>query len=203
MRPLQKNKHAMSLSQAIAARRSVRSYDGRAIDRDRLLQLLQAGQGITAGDGKRAVPSAYALYPLRLFVAAGLVDDLAVGLHRYEPGTNAVVQVSAGDLRAGLSAAALEEQPWLEEAPAVIVVAADMTRAVAAFADQPADGRRGIRYIYLEAGALTQNVCLQATALGLVTVFVGGFDDEATAAILNLPEPFVPVGMICVGWPAA
>ena len=202
MGPSHETKHAMGLSQAIGARRSVRSYDRRAIARDRLLQLLRAGQGITAGDGKRSVPSAHALYPLTLFAATGLVDDLAVGLHRYEPGSNALVQLSAGDLRAALSAAALEEQPWIAEAPAVIVIAADMARAVEAFAEQPPDGRRGVRYVYLEAGALMQSVCLQATALGLGTVFVGGFDDEATAAVLNLPEPHEPVGMICVGWPA-
>ena len=75
--------------------------------------------------------------------------------------------------------------------------------AVAAFAEQPPDGRRGLRYVYLEAGALLQNICLQATALGLGTVFVGGFDDAKTASVLNLPSPFEPVGMICVGWPAA
>ncbi len=111
--------------------------------------------------------------------------------------------LSEGDLRPGLAAAALEDQPWIAEAPAVIVIGADMARAIEAFAEQPPDGRRGLRYVYLEAGALMQNVCLQAAALGLGTVFVDGFDDAKTAAVLNLPSPYEPVGMICVGWPAA
>lgn len=203
MRPPHETKRSMSLSEAIRVRRSLREYENRAIDSDRLLQLLQAGQGITAGDGKRAAPSAHALYPLVLFVAAGQVDGLAVGLHRYDPNGNALAQLSSGDLRAGLSAAALEDQPWIAQAPAAIVIGADMAGAIAAFAEQPPDGRRGVRYVYLETGAVMQNVCLQATALGLGSVFVGGFDDAQTAAVLNLPEPFAPVGMICVGWPAA
>jgi SagB-type dehydrogenase family enzyme len=200
----------MRLAEAIRLRRSVRRYAARPIDLPRLLRLLEAGQGITGGDGKRATPSAHALYPLALFVVAGNVDGLASGLHRYDPGSDpgsdpgakALARLAAGDLRAGLRAAALEDQPWLAEAPAALVVAADMARARAAFAAQPPPGRRGARYVYLEAGALGQNVCLQATALGLATVFVGGFDDAKMAAALDLPEPFEPVGLICVGWPA-
>ena len=195
--------HSMTLAEAFRARRSVRAYDARTLESGRLLQLFQAGQGITAGDGKRAVPSAHALYPLMLFLAAGRVEGLGVGLHQYDPADNVLSQISSGDLRPGLVAAALEDQPWIAEAPATIVIAADTARAVAAFAEQPPDGRRGLRYVYLEAGALMQNVCLQAAALGLGTVFVGGFDDAKTASVLNLPISFEPVGMICVGWPAA
>jgi len=192
----------MSLAEALRARRSIRRYAGRPIDLARLLRLLEAGQAITDGDGRRATPSAHGLYPLALFVAAGSVDGLATGLHRYDPGANALARLATGDLRAGLRAAALEDQPWLAEAPAAIVVAADMARAREVFAAQPPPGRRGARYVYLEAGALVQNVCLQATALGLATVFVGGFDDAKMAATLGLPEPFEPVGLICAGWPA-
>lgn len=202
MRPPHHSTRSMGLAEAIRARRSVRGYDGRAIDRDRLLRLLQAGQGITSSDGKRAAPSAHALYPLTLFLAAGLVDGLVTGLHRYDPAENALSRLSTGDLRAGLAAAALEDQPWIGQAPAAIVIGADMARAVAVFAEQPPDGLRGLRYVYLEVGALMQNICLQATELGLGTAFVGGFDDARTAAVLNLPGPFEPVGMICVGWPA-
>lgn len=192
----------MSLEEALRARRSIRRYDARAIDLARLLRLLWAGQGTAGGDGKRTTPSAHALYPLSLFVVAGRVDGLATGLHRYDPGANALSRQSTGDLRAGVCAAALEDQAWLAQAPAVIVIAADMARAIEAFADQPPDGRRGVRYVYLEAGALMQNVCLQAAALGFATVFVGGIDDAKTAAALNLPRPFEPVGLICAGWPA-
>ncbi len=203
MHPPDQTSCSMSLAETIRTRRSVRDYEDGAIDLTRLLQLLRAGQGIVAHDGKRAAPSAHALYPLSLFVAAGRVDDLGTGLHRYDPEANALTRLSTGDLRAGLSAAALEDQPWITEAPAVIVIAADMARAIEAFAAQPPDGRRGVRYVYLEAGALMQNICLQATALGLGTVFVGGFDDSRTAAVLNLLSPYEPIGMICVGWPAS
>jgi SagB-type dehydrogenase family enzyme len=203
MTPPDRTDPPLSVAEALRTRRSIRGYDARAVDLARLSQLLWAGQGITGGDGKRTAPSAHALYPLSLFVVAGGVDGLAAGLHRYDPRGNALSQLAAGDLRASLCAAALGDQPWLAEAPAAVVVAADMARAIEAFAEQPPDGRRGVRYVYLEAGALVQNVCLRATALGLATVFVGGFDDAKMAEVLKLPHPFEPVGLICVGWPAA
>ena len=77
------NPRDMSLAEAIRARRSVRRYAARPIDLSRLSRLLEAGQGITGADGKRATPSAHGLYPLALFVVAGNVDGLASGLHRY------------------------------------------------------------------------------------------------------------------------
>lgn len=189
---------AVSLDDAIARRRSVRSFEA-GLEAPLLMPLLRAGQGVTAADGKRAAPSAHALYPLALFVVAGAVEGLEGGLHRFDPSPPRLVRLSSGDLRAALSAAALEDQPWVGEAPAVIVLAADMARAVEAFAEQPPDGRRGVRYVYLEAGAIMQNICLKAAALGLGSVFVGGFDDASTAEVLELPEPYEAVGMICVG----
>lgn len=202
MNPPDQTSRPLSVAETLRTRRSIRRYDACEVDLARLLQLLWAGQGITDGDGKRTTPSAHALYPLSLFVLSARVDGLATGLHRYDPGTNALSQLSTGDLRAGICAAALEQQSWLEEAPALIVIAADMARAIEAFAAQPPTGRRGMRYVYLEAGAVMQNICLQATTLGLATVFVGGFDDAEMAGVLKLPPPFEPVGLICVGWPA-
>ena len=193
---------SVSLDDAIEMRRSVRSFELR-LEASQLMQLLWAGQGITGPEGRRAAPSAHALYPLQLFAAVGAVEGLESGLHRYDPNARELTLLFGGDLRAALAAAALEEQPWIADAPAVIVIAADMARALAAFKEQPPDGLRGARYVNLEAGAIMQNICLKAAALALGGVFIGGFDDAATAEVLRLPDPYEPVGMICVGRPAA
>ncbi|MFB9869171.1 nitroreductase family protein [Vreelandella sulfidaeris] len=63
-------------------------------------------------------------------------------------------------------------------------------------------GARGARYVYLEAGAAAQNLQLQAVAQGLGSVWVGGFDDEATGHILGLKVPLTPIILLCVGHPA-
>ena len=70
------------------------------------------------------------------------------------------------------------------------------------FSEQPPLGTRGLRYAYIEAGATSQNIHLQATAEGLGCVLVAGFKDEATADVLELEAPTAPVLHMCFGWPA-
>jgi nitroreductase len=53
----------------------------------------------------------------------------------------------------------------------------------------------------MEVGHAAQNVCLQATALGLGAVPVGAFDDDAVRKTLKLPSVekvlyLVPVGKL-------
>jgi nitroreductase len=43
---------------------------------------------------------------------------------------------------------------------------------------------------------------LAATALGLATVWVGAFQEQAVRASLDLPRGWVPVAMLPVGYPA-
>jgi len=81
---------------------------------------------------------------------------------------------------------------------APVVVMADMASMTAHFADQPPPSERGARYAWIETGALTQNIHLQATGLGLGVVLVGGFDDARVQA--TLPEcALQPTALLCVG----
>jgi len=58
----------ISLERAIGKRRSMRAFRPDPLPIVTIGQLLWAGQGITSPDGKRAAPSAGALYPLELYV---------------------------------------------------------------------------------------------------------------------------------------
>ena len=62
-------------------------------------------------------------------------------------------------------------------------------------------GRRGIQYVHLDAGHAAQNICLQATALGLGTVPIGAFHDDRVAKTLRLPADEVPLYLLPVGTP--
>jgi len=64
--PAPERKGLMSLEEALAARRSVREFRREPLTDRELSQLLWAAQGITSPDGKRAAPSAGALYPLEV-----------------------------------------------------------------------------------------------------------------------------------------
>ena len=191
----------ISLRQALLQRRTVRDFSNAAVPLQALQRLLWAAQGITGPDGNRTAPSAHAMHPLRLYVQAARVAGLDQGLYEIGVNDQSLRLLHGSDLRPALAAAAIDEQPWIGQAACIIVICADMVKPAQAFADQRPFGRRGVRYVYLEAGAAAQNLQLQAVAEGLGCVGVGGFNDEATADVLGLGIPLEPVMQLCIGYP--
>ena len=183
-----------SFETVLNQRRSVRDFRDDAVSLRQLGQLLWAAQGVTHGEGMRTAPSAGALYPLELYAVVGNVDGLAAGIYHYFPGDHNLVNTTSGDLRKNLSQAALQ-QPWVERAPLVILIAAKYARTTRKY------GKRGIRYAHIETGGVAQNVYLQAQALGLGAVIVGAFDDAAVADIVRLPSDAEPLILMPVGYP--
>ena len=62
-------------------------------------------------------------------------------------------------------------------------------------------GKRGERYVHMEVGHVGENIHLQAVALGLATVEVGAFNDEAVTKVLGVDEQIKPIYIIPVGKP--
>ncbi|UCF19593.1 MAG: nitroreductase family protein, partial [Gemmatimonadota bacterium] len=79
---------AYSLERSLAERRSVREYSDESISLADVSQLLWAAHGMTHAGRGRTVPSAGALYPLEVFLVAGAVDGLEVGLYRHRNATH-------------------------------------------------------------------------------------------------------------------
>jgi len=190
------------LSQALSRRRSVRVFSDQPIPLVALENILWAAEGRSGDGNRRTVPSAHALYPLRLFVLAGRVDGLESGLYATEPAGLKLRRINSADLRKALSMAAIGNPEWVENASCIIAICADMLAPAQAFIEQPPYGARGERYVFMEAGAAAQSIQLMAVAEGLGSVLVGGFDDEATARVLTLPSPLAPLALMCIGAPA-
>jgi len=182
----------VSIEQSLLNRRSIRSYTGEPLTLEEVSQLLWAAQGITDARGFRTAPSAGALYPLEVYVLAGDVEGLTSGVYRYEPDEHQLTKIIDGDKRAELADASLA-QPWVKEGAISIVFTAVYERTTSKYGD------RGIRYVHMEAGHAAQNLCLQATAMGLGVVTVGAFDDEQVTKALNIPEDEKPLYIIPVG----
>jgi SagB-type dehydrogenase family enzyme len=176
----------------IARRRSVREFSGEALSLAELGRLLWAAQGITDETGLRTAPSAGALYPLELAVAAGRVTGLPPGLYRYRPQTHSLKSAAPGDVRTALARAALG-QSCIATAAAVVVFAAVIDRCADKY------GERAFRYVSIEVGHAAQNVCLVAEALGLGTVVVGAFDDDAVRRSLRLAGDETPLTLMPLG----
>jgi SagB-type dehydrogenase family enzyme len=181
-----------ALASAVARRRSTRHWPAGRLRLEELSQLLWAAQGVTKADGLRAAPSAGAIYPLLLDVVVGEVGSLAGGVYRYHPGEHALEPRGALDERGALSRAAFG-QPWVATGAALVAVSANLRRTERRY------GARGERYVHFEVGAVAENLYLQAAALGLGTVLVAAFDDDAVGRILNLAHEERPLALMPIG----
>ena len=85
-------------------------------------------------------------------------------------------------------------QLWVKNAPILLLAVAAPNFG---HNDQPN------RWAQYDTGAASENLCLQATALGLVAHQMGGFDPEAAKARFNIPADHVGMAMIAVGHPGA
>jgi SagB-type dehydrogenase family enzyme len=182
----------VSVEQTLLARRSVRTFSRDPLTVDDLTQLLWAAQGITHPQGFRTAPSAGAIYPLELYVIVGHMVGLPTGLYRYRGREHALERRSPRDLRTEMSTAALSQRP-VERAPVSFLFTAVYDRMTAKY------GRRGVRYVDMEAGHAAQNLCLQAVALDLKSVVIGAFQDAAVKQIAMLPADEEPLYLVPVG----
>ena len=176
----------ISLEQAIGKRRSLRAFRPDPLPTATIGQLLWAGQGVTSPDGKRAAPSAGALYPLELYV---VTPDQVM---HYLPDGHRAETRAVSDLRPGLKATAVN-QSTISAAPVVIVVAAIPSRLSHRYGDQAEP------FVQFEVGHAAQNILLQAAALGLAAVPVGSLDPSRAADTLALPSDQTVLYLIPVG----
>ncbi len=172
----------MVLEEAIEKRRSIRNYSKQAISMAQLSQLLFAAQGVT---GKmydrvlRSAPSAGALYPFEIYIVVNNVQDLPQGIYHYSVLDHGLELVKAGDFSGKITDAGLEQE-MLGDAGVTFVLSAIFDRVRCKF------GERGFRYVYIEAGHISQNIYLQAVSLGQGSVCAGVFLDEKVNQLIGV-----------------
>jgi len=183
----------------IARRRSVRDYDDSAVSQQALMRILEGAQGVTDHDGGRGAPSAHALHPLGLTVIARRIQDVTPAIYGFDADSHQLNRQGELPAAGSLLQVSLADDVWLESAAAIIVITADHERALGHFADQQPDGKRGARYIDVEAGAVAQSLYLATLVEGLGGVLVMGVDDQALARLLPLPPAHRAVALFCLG----
>lgn len=181
-------KGSVPLEETINKRRSQREFEETELSLRQLSQILWAAQGITDKSyGFRAAPSAGALYPLFIYVAK---KD---GLFRYIPDGHKLIELSAEDKRPSITRASLGQES-IRQAPVCIIIAANFAITQARY------GARAFRYVCMEIGHATQNIHLQAEALGLGSVPIGAFWDDVISSTLGLPDTQNPLYLIPIGY---
>lgn len=84
-------------------------------------------------------------------------------------------------------------QAWVVDAPILLLVCADSLFG---------HNQKPNRWAQYDTGAAAENLCLQASSMGLMAHQMGGFDANLTREKFNIPEQYTPMAMISVGYPA-
>jgi nitroreductase len=163
----------MEFFEALTTRRSIRKYQQRPVEDEKLNAVLEA---------VRAAPSWANQQCPRLVVVrdAGTrqgISELSYLESFFAPKgykTNPAVHA-------------------LAQAPVVIVLCADPAQSGSV---------RGQEYYLADTGIAAQSLMLAARALGLGTVFVGVFQEEPLRDLLGIPERVRVVGLFPLGYPA-
>ncbi|WP_336204997.1 SagB/ThcOx family dehydrogenase [Nonomuraea sp. LPB2021202275-12-8] len=177
-----------SLHALTRSRRSVHDHDGPALRRAELDAILTTACGVTGtlrpqghGVPLRAYPSSGGRYAIEVYPAVLAVDGLPSGVYRYDARASALDPVRAGEVRADVLGAALpKERATLGSAAALIC----LTGVFARHEDRHGEG--GYRMLIAEAGHLSQNLVLAATALGVHARPVSGLFDDLVNRALGL-----------------
>jgi SagB-type dehydrogenase family enzyme len=168
--------------EAIAARRSTRSYSPRPMSLDELSRFLFLTSGISSdrfGSARRTAPSSGALYPIEVYPIVHNVDGLERGVYHYAYREHAIELVRSEDMRGRVVEQGLGQE-FLGQCGAVLFVTMILQRMRPKYQD------RSYRYGLLEAGHLGENAYLAATAMGLGACGIGAFMDDAMNEMIGV-----------------
>ena len=169
----------------VNARESHRVYTGETMTLTELSYLLWCTQGVKEIRGKayatlRTVPCGGARHEFECYFAARNVEGLEPGLYHYLPMTHRIERLGCPEDLDGFIRASLCGQAWGATANVVFYYSAVFYRA---------EWRYGIhthRVLLIDAGHITENMYLAATAIGMGGCAVGAVDGALTDAALGL-----------------
>jgi SagB-type dehydrogenase family enzyme len=199
----------MDVGAAIAKRRSVRQFTGDELPFAHLSAIVRAMAGVThsvethirtSGETVtfefRAAPSGGGLYPIELWLAVRAIKGLEPGVYRYAPRSDQLLREGGRDKAEAVygTFAVPEDIISVSRSAAILLLLARPMRSMAKY------GPRGLRHVFIEAGAMAENVHLAATSIGIGSVDCASFVDSELSAALDIDGvEVVPVHSILLG----
>jgi nitroreductase len=162
----------MELFEAIKTRRSVRAYQDKPVEDEKLHAVLEA---------VRIAPSWANMQCWRMVVVKDRSTREKISDLSYVESYFAPKGYKSNPSKKALA-----------QAPVVIALCADPAQSGVLW-DQ--------NYYLVDAGIAAQNLMLAARDLGLGTVFVGVYDEERLKKLLNIPASIRIVGLLPLGYP--
>lgn len=192
----QAGQRPLDLWESLKRRRSHRRYRERPLTLAELSALVWAAQGVTLADRNflfRTAPSAGGLFPVETYLAVHLVEGVAAGIWHLNIPDFVLELLAVGDFRYELAAASLS-QSFMAQAGVDFIWTGILNRAQWKYRE------RAIRYLFLDAGHICQNLMLAATALGLGCCPVGAFFDDEVERLIGVDgEEEVALYLAAVG----
>jgi ribosomal protein S12 methylthiotransferase accessory factor len=188
------------LATLLSSRQSSRVFSGQTVELWKIIHMLWAGYGILGGSydsigfDRHTVPSAGALYPLRIsLVLFRSSNDLESGVYdvAFSPDGSVGLILVSRDLV--LIYQAFADPLILRGATGVIFINGSFGVTAAKY------GNRALLYVPLEAGHVAQNIYLSAAESGVATVEIGGFLEESMQEALHLSEGCLPLTTVLFG----
>jgi Nitroreductase len=170
-----------SIMEAIAERKSVRSFDSKDLSPQQLSDLLWAANGVSRPDGKLTAPSAMNKQDITLYALT------KKGVYLYDAQSHSLKGLVDGDHREKVS-------NGNNDAPIIIVLVSDISKF----------GRNDDFSKMLgamDAGFVGQNIYLYCSGNGLATVTRASFNKDALTELLNLSETQILMLNHPVGYP--
>jgi SagB-type dehydrogenase family enzyme len=175
-----------SFDEALLMRRSRREFAKTPLPFSVAAKLLHHAYGVTgtldAGPAHRqslrAAPSGGALYPIEVYLLARNVEALPSGIYHFNPAANHLEQLCAKDPFADLIRITYAEE--LRDAAFVLALTGVSIKNRVKY------GERGYRFMLMEAGHISQNFLLSATAMNLNAFTLGGFVDDELDRLLQV-----------------
>ena len=187
-----------SLGYTLEKRGSCRYFDKETLTLKEVSNILWVAQGVTdkQNNVRRTVASAGAVYPMELYISVREegVHELESGIYRYNSKQHSLQKISDSDITDKLSSACFN-QKFIQQASFNVLIASDNSKTNELYEE------RGDRYVFMEAGATTQNIYLEAVDLNLGTVVIGAFDDQKVKALFEI-DKLMPVAIMPVGVPS-
>lgn len=176
----------MSLDDALKRRRSQRKFSEEPLSLEALSYALAMTQGVKKVVDDRAtfrmVPSAGARHALDTYLLINRVTTLQPGLYAYDALEHALVLITQSDTTSQTIMMACHQQRMVTDAAVCFFWVAAIERMSARYTE------RSARYLLLDAGHVSQNLYLVATAQGFGTCAVGAFEDEELNDALGLDQ---------------
>ncbi len=187
----------LSVGNAIKQRRSIRDFAEISVPLDYISSLLYYGNGVSGEMNitgvhseflapltikLRTAPSGGALYPVDIYLIALNVKNLEMGLYLYNPPTHSLIKTNREITLEKVKEcyAISEEILKVGSASFIFVFVGKLWKTLRKY------GNRGLRYIFIEAGEIGENIHLAAQGLRLGTVDVAGFYDPDLEHLLGI-----------------